>query len=141
MRLHGQAVKTPPFHGGNRGSIPLGVTIPGLLTRYFFGESSPCYAYCFAIRTGFFCSALALRRGSVYRFKRLVWASLRLSERSRTIEVRVTTLSPLARLKLLGSVYPIGSFLTLIMRFCRHCLSVLAVAMLLACLSLNKAQK
>ena len=21
--LHGQAVKTPPFHGGNRGSIPL----------------------------------------------------------------------------------------------------------------------
>ena len=25
-RLLGQAVKTPPFHGGNRGSIPLGVT-------------------------------------------------------------------------------------------------------------------
>ena len=25
-RLRGQAVKTPPFHGGNRGSIPLGVT-------------------------------------------------------------------------------------------------------------------
>ena len=24
--LLGQAVKTPPFHGGNRGSIPLGVT-------------------------------------------------------------------------------------------------------------------
>ena len=24
--LHGQAVKTPPFHGGNRGSNPLGVT-------------------------------------------------------------------------------------------------------------------
>ena len=24
--LRGQAVKTPPFHGGNRGSIPLGVT-------------------------------------------------------------------------------------------------------------------
>ena len=24
--LHGQAVKTPPFHGGNRGSIPRGVT-------------------------------------------------------------------------------------------------------------------
>ena len=23
---HGQAVKTPPFHGGNRGSIPRGVT-------------------------------------------------------------------------------------------------------------------
>ena len=25
--LHGQAVKTPPFHGGNRGSNPLGVTM------------------------------------------------------------------------------------------------------------------
>ncbi len=24
--LHGQAVKTPPFHGGNSGSIPDGVT-------------------------------------------------------------------------------------------------------------------
>ena len=24
--LHGQAVKTPPFHGGYRGSNPLGVT-------------------------------------------------------------------------------------------------------------------
>ena len=23
--LHGQAVKTPPFHGGNTGSIPVGV--------------------------------------------------------------------------------------------------------------------
>ena len=26
VRLHGQAVKTPPFHGGNSGSNPLGVT-------------------------------------------------------------------------------------------------------------------
>ena len=25
VRLHGQVVKTPPFHGGNRGSNPLGV--------------------------------------------------------------------------------------------------------------------
>ena len=25
MRLHGQAVKTSPFHGGNTGSIPVGV--------------------------------------------------------------------------------------------------------------------
>ena len=25
LRLHGQVVKTPPFHGGNRGSNPLGV--------------------------------------------------------------------------------------------------------------------
>ena len=29
----GQAVKTPPFHGGNRGSIPLGVTISSYITR------------------------------------------------------------------------------------------------------------
>ena len=26
MRLRGQAVKTSPFHGGNTGSIPVGVT-------------------------------------------------------------------------------------------------------------------
>ena len=26
FRLHGQAVKTSPFHGGNTGSIPVGVT-------------------------------------------------------------------------------------------------------------------
>ena len=26
-RLRGQAVKTSPFHGGNTGSIPVGVTI------------------------------------------------------------------------------------------------------------------
>ena len=25
IRLHGQAVKTSPFHGGNTGSIPVGV--------------------------------------------------------------------------------------------------------------------
>ena len=28
IRLLGQAVKTPPFHGGNRGSNPLGVILP-----------------------------------------------------------------------------------------------------------------
>ena len=34
MRLHGQAVKTSPFHGGNTGSIPVGV-----IKRIF------CFAY------------------------------------------------------------------------------------------------
>ena len=29
----GQAVKTPPFHGGNRGSNPLGVTQQNMLTN------------------------------------------------------------------------------------------------------------
>ena len=27
IRLHGQAVKTSPFHGGNTGSIPVGVIV------------------------------------------------------------------------------------------------------------------
>ena len=27
VRLRGQAVKTSPFHGGNTGSIPVGVTL------------------------------------------------------------------------------------------------------------------
>ena len=33
--LHGQAVKTPPFHGGNRGSNPLGVIFFVTLTIVF----------------------------------------------------------------------------------------------------------
>ena len=39
VRLHGQAVKTPPFHGGNRGSIPLWVTIPVTIAQ--LGEHLP----------------------------------------------------------------------------------------------------
>lgn len=35
----GQAVKTPPFHGGNRGSIPLGVTICG----YRISANTPAF--------------------------------------------------------------------------------------------------
>ena len=35
----GQAVKTPPFHGGNRGSIPLGVTNYGSIAQ--LGEHLP----------------------------------------------------------------------------------------------------
>ena len=37
--LLGQAVKTPPFHGGNRGSIPLGVTKYGSIAQ--LGEHLP----------------------------------------------------------------------------------------------------
>ena len=29
--LHGQVVKTPPFHGGNMGSSPVGVTESGFI--------------------------------------------------------------------------------------------------------------
>ena len=36
---HGQAVKTPPFHGGNRGSIPRGVTKLGNIAQ--LGEHLP----------------------------------------------------------------------------------------------------
>ena len=39
MRLHGQAVKTSPFHGGNTGSIPVGVTSDQMST-YIVGKSS-----------------------------------------------------------------------------------------------------
>ena len=35
----GQAVKTSPFHGGNRGSIPLGVTKSGGIAQ--LGERLP----------------------------------------------------------------------------------------------------
>ena len=34
MRLHGQAVKTSPFHGGNTGSIPVGVTEYKIFVMY-----------------------------------------------------------------------------------------------------------
>ncbi len=47
-RLHGQAVKTPPFHGGNRGSNPLGVT--GTLRGVRgFEQSEPASLYPFGI--------------------------------------------------------------------------------------------
>ena len=37
LRPHGQAVKTSPFHGGNTGSIPVGViSINFLLTDMVF---------------------------------------------------------------------------------------------------------
>ena len=35
LRPHGQAVKTSPFHGGNSGSIPDGVTIKARFYRAF----------------------------------------------------------------------------------------------------------
>ena len=48
----------------------------------------------FSAQTSHLCSAPPLGCGTSRRFERLVWASLHLSERSRTIEVRITTLSP-----------------------------------------------
>ena len=49
----GQAVKTPPFHGGNRGSIPLGVTKInkkardiGLLLFYVLKKLCIHFIYC-----------------------------------------------------------------------------------------------
>ncbi len=39
MWLLGQAVKTPPFHGDNMGSIPVGVTTFGSIAQ--LGERLP----------------------------------------------------------------------------------------------------
>ena len=36
--LHGQAVKTSPFHGGNTGSIPVGVTEKDSQKRVLLSE-------------------------------------------------------------------------------------------------------
>ena len=36
-RLHGQAVKTSPFHGGNTGSIPVGVIFYKRQNIYYYG--------------------------------------------------------------------------------------------------------
>ena len=42
--LHGQAVKTPPFHGGNRGSNPLGVISVSLSEKMSLDDKkNPCY--------------------------------------------------------------------------------------------------
>ena len=38
IRLHGQAVKTSPFHGGNTGSIPVGVTEKDSQKRVLLSE-------------------------------------------------------------------------------------------------------
>ena len=50
LRLHGQAVKTPPFHGGNSGSIPDGVTrneAHCLYSELFFHRCIPVVQYHF----------------------------------------------------------------------------------------------
>ena len=38
LRPHGQAVKTSPFHGGNTGSIPVGVTEKDSQKRVLLSE-------------------------------------------------------------------------------------------------------
>ena len=38
IRPHGQAVKTSPFHGGNTGSIPVGVTEKDSQKRVLLSE-------------------------------------------------------------------------------------------------------
>ena len=39
IRPHGQAVKTSPFHGGNTGSIPVGVTEYKIFVMYEIGRA------------------------------------------------------------------------------------------------------
>ena len=43
LRPHGQAVKTSPFHGGNTGSIPVGVTEKDSQKRVLLSELSDRY--------------------------------------------------------------------------------------------------
>ncbi len=45
LRLRGQAVKTSPFHGGNTGSIPVGV----ILSRWIAEECELTVVYRFVI--------------------------------------------------------------------------------------------
>ena len=49
MRLHGQAVKTSPFHGGNPGSIPGGVTKKGTQFRVPFLVTPPFISPVFKV--------------------------------------------------------------------------------------------
>ena len=84
------------------------------------GNASRCIlaiTYLLASNASIFCSAPPLGCGSGHRLGRIFYGLLHLSERSRTIEVRITTLSAqntrkISRPKLLGSVYLIGSFQT-----------------------------
>ena len=65
VRLHGQADKTPPFHGGNRGSNPLGVIYivnieyadvaqlaEQLICNQQVNGSSPIVGFDYVIKTG-----------------------------------------------------------------------------------------
>ena len=55
----GQAVKTPPFHGGNMGSIPVGVTKKEEHTQtsvFFVWEA---FAFSNAVRQKDFCEKWA----------------------------------------------------------------------------------
>ena len=93
-----------PFRRKSAPSRSLKAAWLRLSNRFFdSGVTAKCrrnFLSVLAVETSVFCagasllcSALALRRGTFRRFERLVWASLHLSERSRTIEVRVATLS------------------------------------------------
>ena len=42
-RLRGQEVKTSPFHGGNTGSIPVGVIATGIFQLLFFLEKQAVF--------------------------------------------------------------------------------------------------
>ena len=93
----------------------------------------------FCAETSHLCSAPPLGCGTSRRFERLVWASLRLSERSRTIEVRITTLSPQICTKSLTQSCLALSAQSILTRLTEYELS--GKDPLLACLSLNRAPK
>ena len=78
IRPHGQEVKTSPFHGGNPGSIPGGVTIylsetggTGRRTRFRFwretvGVRVPCLAPQDSVLTEFFYCSFILYFNSIF---------------------------------------------------------------------------
>ena len=93
----------------------------------------------FSAQTSHLCSAPPLGCGTSRRFERLVWASLHLSERSRTIEVRVTTLSLQICTKSLTQSCLALSAQSILTRLTEYELS--GKDPLLDCLSLNRAPK
>ena len=46
IRPHGQAVKTSPFHGGNSGSIPDGVTISKFMQKLLHLSQIQMWEFC-----------------------------------------------------------------------------------------------
>ena len=56
VRPHGQAVKTSPFHGGNTGSIPVGVIIQfhciAMLYGFYIVVVRLLYSYEYLIKYG-----------------------------------------------------------------------------------------
>ena len=58
FRLRGQEVKTSPFHGGNTGSIPVGVIATGLFQLLFFLEKQAAFAAKEVLHRKYLCKTV-----------------------------------------------------------------------------------